>query len=281
MIAIKMTILVMNFVHLMKLISINTGFISINVNDLFTSLTGKIPDLYIPRDADDHVRCSVCSLLIRSAARNVIMDTGVGTLMDQGILDHYNYRSLGDWTTLLEPYDLLPSDITDVILTHLHFDHCGGAVRSAPDLGSREEVVLTFPNAIHWISRVQWEWAQNITEREPDSFFEHTFLSIGKHNRLNLVEKESEIIPGIKVRLFNGHTRGLMIPIITSENETIVFAGDLIPTHIHLHPEIGMSYDLDPELVRREKEVLIGEAKNNRWKLILQHDPSREIVHSF
>jgi glyoxylase-like metal-dependent hydrolase (beta-lactamase superfamily II) len=256
----------------MKCISINTGFLSIPVVDLFAFNTGNSAENRYPNDGINRVACFVRSLLLISGSGNVLIDTGVGTLMDQKVLKHYDYRSKGDWVTLLKPHGLTPEDITDVILTHLHFDHCGGAVRSAPDLGSREEVVLTFPNAIHWISRVQWEWAQNITEREPDSFFEHTFLSIGKHNRLNLVEKESEIIPGIKVRLFNGHTRGLIIPIITLENETIVFAGDLIPTHIHLHPEIGMSYDLDPELVREEKEGFLAEIKSHNWKLMFQHE---------
>jgi len=218
------------------------------------------------------VLCSIRSLLILAGNHKILIDTGVGTLISREILDHYDYRSKGDWKALLEPHDLSPSDITDVILTHLHFDHCGGSVRLLPGSSGPGEVALTFPNAIHWISRVQWQWAQNRVEREPDSFFEHTFLPVHESGKLRLVEKESEIIEGISVRFFHGHTRGLMIPVIHTGTETIVFAGDLIPTSVHLDPEIGMTYDRDSKLVREEKEGFLAEIKSHDWKLLFQHE---------
>jgi len=157
----------------MKVISINTGFLRIPVEDMFSDAgEERNSTVLYPVDEEKRCLCAIRSLLFRSGSMNILIDAGVGTLVDQKVLAHYDYRSEGDWDTLLRPHGLAPADITDVILTHLHFDHCGGAVRSAPDLGSREEVVLTFPNAIHWISRVQWDWAQNAQEREPDSFFE-------------------------------------------------------------------------------------------------------------
>ncbi len=257
----------------MKLISINTGFICIPMEDMFTNLKRILPDIDDSLNDKNHVVCSIRSLLLQKSSRIILIDTGVGTLIDREVLTHYEYRSEGDWDAMLRLHDLTPADITDVILTHLHFDHCGGAVRSLPDSASLSKATLTFPNAIHWISRAQWEWAQNVSEREPDSFFEHTFLPIQQQGRLKLVEKESEIIPGIKVRLFNGHTRGLMVPIISSGNETMVFAGDLIPTSAHLNPDIGMSYDLDPDLIRREKEGFLAEIKNKGWIIVFQHEP--------
>ncbi len=254
----------------MKCVSINTGFLNIPLADMFVTSPDVTPGTWLPET--DPVTCPIRSLLIRAGARNILIDTGVGTLIGREILDSYDYRSEGDWKFLLEPYDLSPSDITDVILTHLHFDHCGGSVRLLPGSSSPKEAALTFPRATHWVSRVQWDWAQNTVDREPDSFFEHTFLPMKESGKLRLVDKESEIIAGITVRIFHGHTRGLMIPIISSGNETIVFAGDLIPTSVHLDPDIGMSYDLDPELVREEKKGFLAEIKSHDWKLLFQHE---------
>ncbi len=254
----------------MKCVSINTGFLNIPLADMFVTSPEVISGTRLPKT--DPVACSIRSLLITAGKRKILIDTGVGTLIGREILDYYDYRSEGDWEFLLEPYDLSPSDITDVILTHLHFDHCGGSVRLLRGSSSPEEVALTFPKAIHWVSRVQWQWAQNILEREPDSFFEHTFLPIQETCKLRLVDKESEIIEGITVRIFHGHTLGLMIPVIRTGAETIVFAGDLIPTSVHLDPETGMRYDRDLKLVREEKKGFLAEIKSHDWKLLFQHE---------
>ncbi len=254
----------------MKCVSINTGFLNIPLADMFVTSPDVTPGSRLPET--DPVACAIRSLLIMAGTRKILIDTGVGTLIGREILDHYDYRSEVGWESLLEPHDLSSSDITDVILTHLHFDHCGGTVRLLPGSSDPEEAALTFPRATHWVSRVQWDWAQNILEREPDSFVEHTFLPIGVQARLNLVEKESEIIPGIYVRFFHGHTRGLMIPVIQTGNETFVFAGDLIPTSVHLDPEIGMAYDRDLKLVRKEKVGFLAEIKSQDLKLLFQHE---------
>ncbi|MBP6978166.1 MAG: MBL fold metallo-hydrolase, partial [Lentimicrobiaceae bacterium] len=258
----------------MKCVSINTGFLNIPLADMFVTSPEVTSGRRLPKT--DPVACSIRTLLITAGKRKILIDTGVGTLIGREILDYYDYRSEGDWEFLLKLYDLSPSDITDVILTHLHFDHCGGAVQLPPDSPDPERIVLTFPAATHWVSRAQWDWAQQIEQREPDSFFEHTFLPIQKAGRLQLVENDTEILPGIQVRIFSGHTRGLMVPIISTENETIAFAGDLIPTPAHLDSNIGMSYDRDPELVREEKKGFLAEIKSHDWKLLFQHDPVSE-----
>jgi glyoxylase-like metal-dependent hydrolase (beta-lactamase superfamily II) len=256
----------------MKLFPVNTGFLSIPYPDLYKTGTDSVITIPCPADKENRVVCSVRSLLICSDKFNLLIDTGVGTLIDPAVLDHYSYRSEGEWDALLSPFELAPEDIDEVILTHLHFDHCGGCIQSQDKSAPYNSLTINFPNANHYVSTVQWEWAQNTAEREKDSFFEHTFLPIRQHGRLKLIDKESVILPGIHVRFFNGHTKGLMLPVITCGKRTIAFAGDLIPTLAHLRTDIVMSYDIDPLLIMEEKRIFLAEGKKRDWMLFLQHD---------
>lgn len=192
--------------------------------------------------------------------------------MDASVLAHYDYVSAGTWDELLAPVGYSPEKITDVILTHLHFDHCGGSLKKTLGNGNESVFQPVFSRATCWIGHEQWLWAQNKREHEPDSFYGHTFLPLASAYPVEFVEKESEILPGIHVRFFHGHTRGLMIPVIESEGETMVFAGDLIPTTAHLPVDHVMAYDRDPSVSRLEKRKLLTEAKAKGWTLFLQHD---------
>jgi len=226
-----------------------------------------------PADELNRITLGLRPALIIGGGRKILVDGGIGDKFDEKWSAIYGVDNKGkSLREELSKLGFTPDDISDIIVTHLHFDHCGGSVRLLPGSSSPKEAALTFPRATHWVSRVQWDWAQNTVDREPDSFFEHTFLPMKESGKLRLVDKESEIIAGITVRIFHGHTRGLMIPIISSGNETIVFAGDLIPTSVHLDPDIGMSYDLDPELVREEKKGFLAEIKSHDWKLLFQHE---------
>jgi glyoxylase-like metal-dependent hydrolase (beta-lactamase superfamily II) len=256
----------------MKIFPVNTGYLSIPARDMYVPADRASDPILYTIDAVDPVVCTVHSLLVISDHYALLVDTGVGTIMDGDVLSHYHYRPVGDWDSLLRSHGLTTIDITDVLLTHLHFDHCGGCVKSKVDAGSPNESTLTFPRANHYVSRRQWEWALNAAEREADSFFEHTFLPIQQQGRLILVGEETELLPGLRVRFYNGHTMGLMLPIITDGKRTIAFAGDLIPTTAHLRADIVMSYDINPLLIREEKKIFLTEGKRRDWELFLQHD---------
>jgi len=143
------------------------------------------------------------------------------------------------------------SDITDVVLTHLHFDHCGGGIK-IDDEGKYEP---TFPNAKYWVSKLQWENAMNPNPREADSFLEENLIPMKDLGLLNFVENEGEYIPGIDFRLVHGHTPGQIIPLIKYGDKTLVFGADLFPMAAHIPVKYNMAYDLEVLKTMEEKET--------------------------
>jgi len=162
-----------------------------------------------------------------------------------------------------------PEDITDVFLTHLHADHCGGAVIRKP--GSNA-FIPSFPDAAYHVSRTQWEWALKNNLREADTYPEENIIPLGDSGRLNLVDDEGELFPGFSVMICNGHTPGLMIPMINYHGRTIVYTGDLIPTAAHIPLIWNMSYDIESLKTIDEKERLLRDAVANNYILVFQHD---------
>jgi glyoxylase-like metal-dependent hydrolase (beta-lactamase superfamily II) len=160
-------------------------------------------------------------------------------------------------------------DITDVILTHLHFDHCGDAVRW--DAG-KTGYVPTFRNATYHISRNQWEWATHPNNREKASFLKENILPIKEKANLHLIEEDGELFPGISIRLFNGHTEGQVIPFIRFGNSTVVYMADVLPSAAHIPLPYVMSYDTRPLLTLEEKEKFLKEAVDNNYILFFEHD---------
>jgi len=166
-----------------------------------------------------------------------------------------------------------PEDITDVVLTHLHADHCGGGVVKSKT-GTGYE--LTFPNAIYHVSRAQWDWAVKNNPREEDAFLEENILPLSQSGQLSLVDEECELFDYFRIRIFYGHTPGLMIPVIRYLDKTLVYTGDLIPTVAHLPLIWNMSYDIESLKTIDEKKSLLEEALSNNYILVFQHDESVE-----
>ena len=166
-----------------------------------------------------------------------------------------------------------PTDITDVVLTHLHFDHCGGAVKHNEN---RDGYELVFPNATHWVSRAQWENYLNPNIREADAYFKENVMPIKEAGKLQIVEEEGELFPNFEVRFVNGHTPGLMISLIKNEDRTLVFAGDFIPTAANVPVKWLASYDLNPTVSLSEKQIFLKEAVENNYTLFFQHDITTE-----
>jgi glyoxylase-like metal-dependent hydrolase (beta-lactamase superfamily II) len=198
-----------------------------------------------------------------------LIDTGWGDKQDEKFFRHVNLHGGEGLIEGLKNRGFKPEDITDVFLTHLHADHCGGGVKREEG-GSDFE--LTFPKATYHVSRTQWEWAVKNNLREADSFLEENILPFGKSSQLNLVEEEGELFPGVSFMICYGHTPGLMIPLIKYKDKTLVYTGDLIPTVAHIPIIWNMSYDIESLKTIEEKQRLLNEALAGDYILVFQHD---------
>jgi glyoxylase-like metal-dependent hydrolase (beta-lactamase superfamily II) len=213
------------------------------------------------------------SLIAETEGHVILVDTGWGDKQDEKFFRHLHIHDGEGLVEGLEKRGYNPEDITDVVLTHLHADHCGGGVKKNKNGQGFE---LTFPNATYHVSRAQWEWAVKNNPREADSFLEENILPIKESGHLSLVEGDGELFPDFSVRICFGHTPGLMIPIILYKSRTLVYTGDLIPTVAHLPLIWNMSYDIESLKTIEEKERLLKEALAGNYILVFQHDEHTE-----
>jgi len=224
-------------------------------------------------DENNLIVLTLRSLIVETDNRTILVDTGWGDKQDDKFFRHTYIHDGEGLPEGLRKRGFEPEDITDVVLTHLHADHCGGAVvRSSEGAGFK----LTFPNAIYHVSRTQWEWAVRNNPREEDAFLEENILPIGDSGHLNLVDEDCELFEGFSVRIYYGHTPGLMIPFIKYKGKTLVYTGDLIPTIAHLPLIWNMSYDIESLRTIDEKSKLLEEALAGDYILVFQHDVSAE-----
>lgn len=241
------------------------------------AMFGVVPKLLWSRvyssDEENLIVLSLRSFIIETGGRVILVDTGWGNKQDEKFFRHIHLNGGEGLENGLLNRGYKPEDITDVFLTHLHADHCGGAVVKNPS-GTGYETA--FPKAAYHISKTQWNWAVKNNLREADSFLEENFLPIGQSGQLNLLEKETELYPGISFRICYGHTPGLMIPVIKFKGKTLVYAGDLIPTIAHIPLIWNMSYDIETLRTIEEKEMILKEALEGDYILIFQHDENTE-----
>ncbi len=222
-----------------------------------------------PSDERNLVTLSLRSLIVETDGHIILTDTGWGDKQDEKFFRHTYLHGGEGLIGGLAKRGYAPADITDVLLTHLHADHCGGGVRKRAENRGYE---LTFPRAVYHVSRTQWEWAVKNNIREEDSYPPENILPIGDSGHLNMVESEGELFRGFSVRICYGHTPGLMIPVIRCGNKTIVYAGDLMPTVAHIPLIWNMSYDIESLRTIKEKENILKEAIENNYILVFQHD---------
>lgn len=241
------------------------------------AMFGVVPKLLWSKvyhsDENNLINLTLRSLIIETEGHVVLVDTGWGDKQDEKFFRHVHQSGGEGLIDGLGKRGYKPENITDVFLTHLHADHCGGGIRNSSS-GSRQE--LTFPNAVYHVSHTQWDWAVKNNIREADSFLRENILPIGESGHLNLVEKEGEIFPGVSVRLCYGHTPGLMIPLIRYKDKTLVYTGDLIPTAAHIPLVWNMSYDIESLKTIDEKEKLLKEGLTGNYILVFQHDEHKE-----
>lgn len=253
----------------MKLFPVNTGNLRLDGGAMFGVVPKVIWGKTYPSDENNLCNWSMRCLLIVDGDRKILVDCGIGDKQPEKFMANYHLNGDDSLDKSLAAIGFTRDDITDVILTHLHFDHAGGAVRWNSGKTGYE---VAFKNATYWTSRPQWEWATSPNNREKASFLKENILPIQESGRLELIENDTVLFPDVSVRLFNGHTEGQVIPFIRYKGTTVVFMADLLPSSAHVPLPWVMSYDTRPLITLKEKELFMAEAAQNGYVLFLEHD---------
>lgn len=221
--------------------------------------------------ADEHNMCSwaMRCLLIEQDGRLILVDNGMGDKQDEKFFSFFHPHGEDTIYTSLAKLGYSPEDITDVFLTHLHFDHCGGSIKREGD-----KLVTTFPNAMYWSNKAHWDWAIHPNIREKASFLKENILPIQESGQLSFIDIASseEWIPGIRIHYVNGHTEQMMLLQIDYNGKTLLYCADLIPSAAHISMPWIMAYDMRPLDTIDEKEKFLGLAADNNWTLVFEHD---------
>lgn len=222
-----------------------------------------------PPDDQNRIEMVTRSLLIIGKDKKILVDTGNTQKFPQKLNDIYkiNFNNF-NLRSSLSNYIILPEDITDVIITHLHFDHAGGST-----INDNGIIKPTFPNAKYYVQKDHWNLAVNPTDRDKASFIPEDFLPLKEHGVLEFVDGEFEIFPGIELIVVNGHTNSQQLPKISDGKKTFLYSGDLIPMSSHIPLPYIMGYDLRPLITLEEKKKILGPAYEDNWILFFEHDP--------
>lgn len=249
--------------------SLSTGTFGLDGGAMFGIIPKPLWSRSVQPDEQNRISLAARVLLIRGLGKNILIDTGLGDKWASKQQDIYKINSsAGGLLHSLEEQGLDREDITDVILTHLHFDHAGGATMEENGM-----LIPTFPNATYYVQRENWQWATNPTEKDAGSYLPENFVPLSEHRVLEFVEGEEELLPGIRVLLSHGHTRAHQHPLIRDAETNLFYCGDLLPTRAHLAIPWVMGYDNFPLTTIEEKKWILSRAVADRWILCLEHDP--------
>lgn len=280
----------------MKLYSINAGYFKLDGGAMFGVVPKSIWNKINPADENNMCSWALRCLLIEDGNRLILVDNGMGDKQDAKFFGHYYLHGDDTLDKSLAKYGFSKNDITDVFLTHLHFDHCGGSI-----VRENDKLVPAFKNATYWSNEAHWNWAVHPNDREKASFLKENILPIEECGRLKFVDglslsddrvesaKSFHLVspndqlptinfdlPAIKIRLVSGHTEQMMLPQINYNGKTIVFMADLLPSQGHIPLPYVMAYDMFPLTTLNEKKSFLKEAVENDYILFFEHDPVYE-----
>jgi glyoxylase-like metal-dependent hydrolase (beta-lactamase superfamily II) len=272
----------------MKLYAINTGYFKLDGGAMFGVVPKSIWNKINPADENNMCSWALRCLLIEDGNRLILVDNGMGDKQDAKFFSYYYLHGDDSLDKSLAKYGFHRNDITDVFLTHLHFDHCGGSIVREGD-----KLVPAFKNATYWSNERHWETATKPNEREKASFLKENILPIKESGQLEMVNGVpmaigrsmvngrlpnimTEIIPGLFLRVVNGHTEAMMLPQIKYKDKTIVFVADLLPSQGHIPIPYIMAYDMQPLVTLNEKKTFLNEALESDYVLFFEHDPQYE-----
>ncbi|SDG40280.1 MBL fold metallo-hydrolase [Chitinophaga filiformis] len=257
----------------MKLYSIDTGHFKLDGGAMFGVVPKSIWNKLNPADENNMCSWAMRSLLIEDGNRLILVDTGIGNKQDEKFFSHYYLHGDTSIDTALAKHGFHRNDITDVFLTHLHFDHCGGSIERQGD-----KLIPAFKNASFWSNQEHWEWATKPNDREKASFLKENILPIQESGQLKFIPRE-EGIPftnDFNIRFVFGHTDSMMLPQIQYKDKTIVYMADLLPSTGHIPIPYVMAYDMFPLTTLQEKKSFLQEAVENNYILFFEHDPVTE-----
>lgn len=264
----------------MKLYSIETGNFKLDGGAMFGVVPKSLWQRTNPADENNMIDISATSLLIENGRQLILIDTGLGNKQSEKFFSYY-YR-WGNHTidASLAAHGFHRDDITDVFLTHLHFDHCGGCIQWNKDKTGYEPA---FKNAKFWTNKEHWEWATNPNDREKASFLKENLLPMQESGQLHFLNRTARrhFYEELNFEVFfaDGHTDKQMIPIIECQDKKLVFAADLLPTAGHVPLPFVMGYDTRPLLTLKEKKQFLDEAAKENYFLFLEHDAHNEIIN--
>ena len=256
----------------MNLHIINTGLFKLDGGAMFGVVPKTLWQRTNPADENNMCTWAMRCLLIEDGNQLILIDNGIGDKQDAKFFSHLYLHGNDTLLNSIKQAGFSPDEITDVFMTHLHFDHCGGGVRY-----EGEKLSLTFKNARYWSNKEHWQWATEPNRREKASFLKENILPIQESGHLNFVDlKEKSPFESFGIIAVDGHTEKQMLPKIKYKDKTIVFVADLIPSAAHIPIPYVMGYDTRPLLTISEKEKFLMEAAENDFTLIFQHDPNIE-----
>jgi glyoxylase-like metal-dependent hydrolase (beta-lactamase superfamily II) len=261
----------------MKLHSIPTGNFKLDGGAMFGVVPKSLWQRTNPADSNNMCTWAMRSLLIEDQDRLILVDCGIGDKQDEKFFSHFHLHGEDSLDKSLNKLGFHRDDITDVFLTHLHFDHCGGAIGR---LSGKDHFEPTFKNAHFWSCERHWEWANKPNAREKASFLSENIRPIADSGQLKFIDREGtetkSVFPGIDVYFMDGHTESQMLPKIEVSGRTIVFMADLLPSVGHIPLPYVMGYDTRPLLTLDEKGKFLNEAADRDYILFLEHDSEHE-----
>ncbi len=228
-----------------------------------------------PPDEQNLCTWAMRTLLVQTADRNILIDTGIGNKQDDKFRTHFKPEGEHEMLDSLRREGMSPGDITDVFLTHLHFDHCGGALRKH----ASGEIEPTFPNATYWSNERHFQWAMQPNDREKASFLKENFVPLLEQKRLRFlpVRQNTEFLPGFRVRFYYGHTEAMMAPLLKTESgPELLYCADAMPSRWHIGMPYVMAYDVRPLQTMKEKAQILHDAVTKKQILFFEHDPEMD-----
>jgi glyoxylase-like metal-dependent hydrolase (beta-lactamase superfamily II) len=263
----------------MKLHTIETGHFKLDGGAMFGVVPKTIWHKLNPADDNNMISLAMRCLLIEDGDRLILIDNGMGNKQDDKFFGYYFLHGNHTLEKSLNAAGFTSGDITDMVLTHLHFDHCGGSIQWNAD---RTNYQTAFPNATYWVGEEHWNEALAPNPREKASFLKENILPIKESGQLKLVKKDAVIYEHMRLRFTKGHTQSMMHPVIQYKGYDIIYLADMIPTQAHIPVPYVMGYDVRPLDSMVEKTATLKEAAaNNKMILFFEHDPLNEacIVH--